>query len=157
MTLADTMNQYFSKKTDALSVIRQLSGMFDPKHAVTLLTLICTITRHELDDIDEETFRHVWKIPTEEELMFQEGADYPQEYDKMPVESLQDELKRMVIDLDGLQKKNQESTEPIVDEDGIGIETDIVAMDHDVSLLTTYITYRMKKEEEKNDEGEDKE
>ena len=150
MTLADKFNMYFAGKLDALSLIRQLSGMFDPKQAVDILTLICTITRHEQGDIDEDTFRQVWKLPTEVEVMFRKGADYPQEYDEMSMKDLKKELERMVTDLERLQKKKLDTPEPIIDENGISIETDIIGLAPDVSLLTTYITYRMKKDKDKD-------
>lgn len=60
MTLKDLLTEYADGKTDAISAIRTLSGMFDPKHAVSLLTVICAITRHEQGDLDHETFRKVW-------------------------------------------------------------------------------------------------
>jgi len=60
------LTKYFDKEIDAIQIIRSLSGMFDPQHAVTLLSLICTITRHEQGDIDTETFKKVWKIDSKE-------------------------------------------------------------------------------------------
>jgi len=62
MTMKEMMFQYFTGAIDPIQIIRNLSGMFDPKHAVSLLTLICTITRHEQGDIDTETFISVWKF-----------------------------------------------------------------------------------------------
>lgn len=60
MTLESKMNKYFDGEIDAIQMIRELSGMFDPEHAITLLSLICTITRHEQGDIDTETFKAIW-------------------------------------------------------------------------------------------------
>lgn len=60
MTLKDAVYRYFDGEVDAIQLIRDLSGMFNPDHAVTLLSLICTITRHEQGDIDTETFKKVW-------------------------------------------------------------------------------------------------
>ena len=62
MTMKEMMFKYFTGELDPIQMIRNLSGMFDPKHAVSLLTLICTITRHEQGDIDTETFINVWKF-----------------------------------------------------------------------------------------------
>lgn len=67
MSLKEMMSSYFKKETDAITVIRTLSGMFDPKHAIDILSLICTITRHEQGDIDTETFKKVWKFEDEKE------------------------------------------------------------------------------------------
>lgn len=60
MKLKDRMYEYFDGKVDAIQIIRELSGIFNPKHAVSLLTLICTITRHEQGDIETETFKKIW-------------------------------------------------------------------------------------------------
>ena len=60
--MKELLNDYLNKKIDAISTIRRLSGMFNPDHAVTVLSLVCTITRHEQEDIDTETFRAVWKL-----------------------------------------------------------------------------------------------
>jgi len=65
--MKELLNRYLDGEEDAISIIRALSGMFDPKHAITLLSLICTITRHEQGDIDTETFRAVWLKEKEDE------------------------------------------------------------------------------------------
>lgn len=60
MTIAKLLENYLEGKTDAIQVIRTLSGMFNPNHAVDLLTLICAITRVEQGDLDRETFKDVY-------------------------------------------------------------------------------------------------
>ena len=67
MTLKELLEEYVSGKTDAISVIRTLSGMFNPDHAVALLTLICAITRVEQGDLDKETFVALWLKKDENE------------------------------------------------------------------------------------------
>jgi hypothetical protein len=64
MTLIEASQEYLNGKTDAIALIRTLSGMFNPDHAVTLLTFICAITRIEQGDLDKETF---WKIYMKQE------------------------------------------------------------------------------------------
>ena len=148
MTLADKLNMYLSKKRDAISLIRQLSGMFDPKHAIKIMTLICAITRYEQGDLDEKTFRSVWKIPTKEEMMFEEGADYPKQYNDLGIGDLREELIKLIHTEEKMCDIRDGNLEGLkVDENGITVETDLVAIAHDISLLTTYITYRVKKEQ----------
>lgn len=60
MTLAQLLDDYVDGKQNAIHTIRTLSGMFDPKHAITLLTLICAITRVEEGDLDKETFKEIY-------------------------------------------------------------------------------------------------
>jgi hypothetical protein len=60
MTLKDLLEEYLDGKRDAISVIRTLSGMFDPANATDLLVLICAVTRIEQGDLDKDTFRSVW-------------------------------------------------------------------------------------------------
>lgn len=131
MTMKDMMRQYFMGEIDAISLIRMLSGMFNPDHATTLLTLICTITRHEQGDIDTETFNAVWKFGID--LKFN-GGDYPEHYDQKTIEELKDELVAMT--------KEQAPPPTNLEE-----HSDETALSHDISLLTTYITYRIRKEE----------
>jgi hypothetical protein len=64
--MKELLNQYFNKELDAITLIRTLSGMFNPDKAVSLLTLICTITRHEQGDIDTDTFKAIWHLGKEE-------------------------------------------------------------------------------------------
>ena len=150
MTLANQLNRYFDKKLDAIALIRSLSGMFDPEHAVNLLSLICTITRHEQGDIDTGTFRSVWKIPNEEEIMFTPGGDYPQEYDALGIPELREELIKLKLLQDKMNAILYGKEEgPKVDD--ISIETDIEAISHDIELLECYILYRMKKEEDESE------
>ena len=62
MTLQDLMLKYLNKEMDAISLIRMLSGMFDPKNAVSLLSIICSITRLEQGDMDVDTFKTVFGL-----------------------------------------------------------------------------------------------
>lgn len=59
-TIKSLLDNYLDGKTDAISVIRTLSGMFNPDHAVSLLTLICAITRIEQGDLEKEDFKSIW-------------------------------------------------------------------------------------------------
>lgn len=120
MSLKEIMRQYFMGELDAISVIRMLSGMFNPDHAQTLLSLICTITRHEQGDIDTETFNAVWKFGID--LKYNKG-DYPAQYDTMPMEALKEELEKM--------QKTPEDKEK------------------DISLLIGYLMYRERKNSKK--------
>lgn len=60
MTLAQLLDEYVDGKQNAIHTIRTISGMFDPQHAITLLTLICAITRVEEGDLDKETFKEIY-------------------------------------------------------------------------------------------------
>ena len=60
MTIKQLLEEYLEGKQSAIHVIRTLSGMFDPNHAVGILTLICAITRAEEGDLDKETFKEVY-------------------------------------------------------------------------------------------------
>ena len=60
MTLADICNEYLEGKRTAINTIRTMSGMFNPDHAVGLLTIICQITRMEEGDLDKETFKELY-------------------------------------------------------------------------------------------------
>lgn len=62
MTLIDVLNQYIEGKSNAISTIRKISSVFDPQSAVDLLALINSITRHELGDMDKNTFKEVWGL-----------------------------------------------------------------------------------------------
>jgi len=132
MTMKEIMRQYFMGELDAISVIRMLSGMFDPKNAVSLLTLICTIARHEQGDIDTETFNEIWKFGID--LKFNKG-DYPTEYDTMPMQALKKEL-------ENLQKRQKRSAPTNLEE-----HSDETAIEHDISLLISYLIYRERKNE----------
>jgi len=144
--MKELMRQYFMGELDAISLIRMLSGMFNPKNATSLLTLICTITRHEQGDIDTETFNEVWKFGID--LKFNNG-DYPSEYDNKTIDELKEELVKMTAEHEDLAKDIKENG-PTVAEEGIDNATGLVGLDHDISLLTTYLTYRMRKEEREN-------
>lgn len=60
MMLKDLLSDYLDGKNDAIDVIRRVTGMFNPDHAVTILALVCAITRVEQGDLDKETFRSIW-------------------------------------------------------------------------------------------------
>ena len=57
MTLAEQLQEYLDGKISAISMIRMLSGMFNPQHAITILAIICSITRVEEGDMDREFFK----------------------------------------------------------------------------------------------------
>jgi len=141
MSLKDLMTQYFKGEMDAISLIRILSGMFNPEQAVNILTLICTITRHEQGDIDTDTFNAVWKFGID--LEFNNG-DYPKEYDDMPMEVLKELLEKMQKDQEALSNDIKENGVK-EDEDGISNTTDAMAQDHDISLLISYLMHRDRK------------
>ena len=136
MTVKEIMRQYFMGEMDAISVIRLFSGMFDPKNASHLLSLICTITRHEQGDIDTNTFNDVWKFGID--LEFNKG-DYPQEYDDMPMKALREELAKLE------DRKNQATDEIRTKGPSLDRETDHLALDHDFSLLVSYLMFRERK------------
>jgi len=148
MTMKELMRQYFMGEIDAISLIRMLSGMFDPKNAASLLSLICTITRHEQGDIDTETFNEIWKFGID--LKFNKG-DYPAHYDTMPMEALKEELEKMKAEQDKQYTKIVESdNSPNAEE-----SADEVALEHDISLLVSYLMYRERKNErDSEDESE---
>lgn len=60
------LEEYLEGKSDAITVIRTISGMFNPDHAIILMALICSITRIEQGDLDKETFRSIWLEPKPE-------------------------------------------------------------------------------------------
>lgn len=60
MTLIEMVNEYLEGKQTAIHVIRTLSGMFNPDHAVDILAIICAITRHEEGDLSTEVFKQVF-------------------------------------------------------------------------------------------------
>lgn len=60
--MKELLNNYVDQKTDAITVIRALSGMFNPDYAIDILTIICAITRVEQGDMGRETFKAVFKI-----------------------------------------------------------------------------------------------
>ena len=60
MTLIELCEEYLEGKRTAINVIRTISGMFNPDHAVHLLTFVCAITRIEEGDLDKDTFRKIY-------------------------------------------------------------------------------------------------
>jgi hypothetical protein len=68
MTLKDLLEKYLNGQMTAIHLIRVLSGMFNPDHAINILALICQITRIEEGDLDKETFREIWLKPKKEDL-----------------------------------------------------------------------------------------
>ena len=60
MTIKSLLDDYLEGKQTPIHVIRTLSGMFNPDHAIGLLTLICAITRVEEGDLDKETFKEIY-------------------------------------------------------------------------------------------------
>ncbi len=62
MTLKDLLIQYFNKEVSAVEAIRMLTAMVNPDHAIDILALVNQICRHELGDLDTETFKAVYKI-----------------------------------------------------------------------------------------------
>jgi len=60
MTLKEAINKYANKEMDAISLIRILSGVFNPDHAISMLVLICQITRIEQGDLDIEDFKAMY-------------------------------------------------------------------------------------------------
>jgi hypothetical protein len=60
--MKELLTNYIEQKTDAISVIRTLSGMFNPDYAVDILAIICAITRVEQGDMDRATFKAVFKL-----------------------------------------------------------------------------------------------
>ena len=55
MTIKELLIRYIKNQEDAISTIRQLSGIFNPDHAVDTLAIICLITRVEQGDADRES------------------------------------------------------------------------------------------------------
>lgn len=62
MTLKETVNKYANKEMDAISLIRILSGAFNPDHAISILVIICQVTRVEQGDLDIEDFKAMYGI-----------------------------------------------------------------------------------------------
>lgn len=57
MTISDRLEEYLEGETDAIQVIRELTGVFNPEHAIGILSLVCSITRVEQGDMDREFFK----------------------------------------------------------------------------------------------------
>jgi hypothetical protein len=60
--MKELLTKYLNGQTDAISVIRTLSGMFNPDYAIDILAIICAITRVEQGDMDKETFKSVFQL-----------------------------------------------------------------------------------------------
>lgn len=63
--MRELLLQYLNKEITAIKLIRVLSGMFNPDHAVDILALINQITRIEFGDMDPQDFREMWKLDEE--------------------------------------------------------------------------------------------
>lgn len=57
MSIRELLEEYLSKKIDAIQAIRDLTGMFNPDYALDILVIVNQITRIEQGDLDPETFR----------------------------------------------------------------------------------------------------
>lgn len=62
MTIKETLEEYLEGKRTAVSVIRVLSGAFNPDAGVSLLALICAITQVEEGDLEKDLFRQLWLV-----------------------------------------------------------------------------------------------
>jgi hypothetical protein len=132
MTLPALLKKYFAKEMDAIQIIRILSGSFNPEHAITILSLICTITRHEQGDIDTETFKAVWKI--DQEGVFNDG-DYPIEYDDMTLKDLEEALEKLQKKAEGLEDLKDDSD-----------------LSQDIALMVSYLAHRAREEDKAEEE-----
>lgn len=63
--MKELLLQYLNGETSAIKTIRTLSGIFNPDHAVSILAIICSITRVEEGDMDKETFKEVFGLGVE--------------------------------------------------------------------------------------------
>jgi len=55
----ELIENYINGKTDAITVIRTLSGAFNPDHAIDILLIICMITRVEQGDLEKDLFKEL--------------------------------------------------------------------------------------------------
>lgn len=62
MSIKELISSYLNKEISAMEAIRMVTGIFNPDAAMDLLVLINQISRHELGDLDTETFKAVYKI-----------------------------------------------------------------------------------------------
>lgn len=60
--MKELLLSYANGKVTAIQVIRALSGIFNPDHAVAILSIICAITRVEEGDMAIEDFKSVFKL-----------------------------------------------------------------------------------------------
>ena len=63
MSIKDLLAQYLNGQITSTEAIRNLSGIFNPDHAVDLLAIINQICRHEQGDLETSTFKSIYKIP----------------------------------------------------------------------------------------------
>lgn len=64
MLIKDLLLEYLDGKHNAIQVIRQLSGMFDPRNAVNILATINQVTRVEQGDLEKDLLRSMLKEGT---------------------------------------------------------------------------------------------
>lgn len=68
MTIKDVLAKYLEDIEGAdhakatIELIRQLSGAFNPDHAVDILALINQITRLHSGDLEIEVFKEIWEL-----------------------------------------------------------------------------------------------
>ena len=62
MSLKEALNQYLNKQISAMELIRLLTGIVNPDHAVDTLAIINQVTRLELGDQDVDTFKAIFKL-----------------------------------------------------------------------------------------------
>ena len=76
MTIIDLLEDYSNGTRTAIQVIRDMTGIFNPEHAASILPFVCAITRVEQDDLDMETFRTVYlKLPKRPEGNLEKHPD----------------------------------------------------------------------------------
>ena len=63
--MKELLLKYLNGEISAIKTIRTLSGAFNPDHAVSILAIICSITRVEEGDMDKETFKEVFRLGVE--------------------------------------------------------------------------------------------
>lgn len=62
MPIKELLRQYANGEVKANKAIRMLSGMFNPEHAVSLLSVICQITRVEDGDLEMDLFKEIFEL-----------------------------------------------------------------------------------------------
>ena len=62
MSIKEALEQYLRKEITAIELIRLLSGTVNPEQALDVIALINQISRHELGDLDTETFKQIWEL-----------------------------------------------------------------------------------------------
>lgn len=63
----ELLEKYLQGDMSAISLIRALSGVFNPEFATDILVLICQITRVEQGDLSKEVFRSMYTREEESE------------------------------------------------------------------------------------------